>query len=136
MSGPADPGFVSSRVPTANRSTGSSVHGCTNTAPRTPWAGPIRPTATSSGSLIGDLRIMGAARRSRPVDVDHVDPNALPADAGDDLAEGPCCAPIAADDPTEIVRMYPNLQPGSTPVVHHVDRDIVRMVDDAAYEVL
>src|SRR6266550_366657 len=174
MSGPAELGFVSSWAPTANRSAGSSVHGCTKTAPRRPCAGPTRPTATSSGSLIDlassgrrthtprrrsalspgprtlaltylrcslahshlDQMIRDATRRSGPVDVDHVDTNALPADAGDNLAEGLGCPPIAANDPTEIVGMYPHLQPGPAPVVHHVDRDIVRMVDDAAYEVL
>src|SRR5215471_17803795 len=98
MSGPADLGFVSSRAPIANRSAGSSVQGCTKTAPRTPWAGPIRPTATRSGSLIGDLRIVRSARRSGPVDVDHVDTNALSADARDNLAEGLRGAPIAAND--------------------------------------
>src|SRR3954452_12538304 len=129
VSGPASDGSVPSTAPAANRSAGESVHGSTKTSPRTPRAGPMRPTTTNSPGS-------SATAGSATVDVDHVDANALAPDAGDHLAQRLRGAAVATDDAAEVLRVAPDLQPLPAPVVDHVHPDVVRVVHDPANEVL
>ena len=133
VSGPRSAGSVRSTEPAANRSSGSSVHGSTNTSPRTPRGRPIRPTAIE---LVAGRPARPRARGQRPVDVDDVDPDALAADAVDHLAQRLGGAAVAADHPAQVVGVHPDLQPLAAAVVDQVDHDVVRVVDDAADQVL
>src|SRR5664279_4214338 len=126
VNGPRSVGSVRTTEPTAKRSSGSSVHEATKTCPRTPRGRPMRPIATTSPS----------STMSAPVDVDHVDADALTTHAVDDLAKrfgGPA---VAANHPTEVIGVHPDLQPLATPVVDKVDPHVVRMIDNSADEVI
>src|SRR3954454_6561155 len=130
VSGPTSGGSVERTAPGAKRSAGTSVQGWTNVSPRMPRGGPTRPTAIRSPSCSATDRL------SATVDVDHVDADALAADAGHDLAQRLGRAAVATDHPAEVLRVHADLEPLPAPVVDHVHPDVVRVVHDPAHEVL
>src|SRR6185437_1669900 len=119
VSGPASAGSVRNTEPAAKRSSGVSVIGWTNRWPRTPRAGPIRPTVMSSAA----------------VDIDDVDADPLAADAMDHLAQCLGGTAVAADHATQVLGVHAHLEPLAAPVVDQVDLHVVRMVDDAPHQV-
>src|SRR5690349_14608373 len=101
---------------------GSSVRISTTTSPVTPCALATRPTTRSIRALL--------------VGVHHVDADAAAPAACDQRAQRGCGATAAADDLAEVVRVHVHLDGATATAGHHVDPDIVRIVHDAADQVL
>src|SRR5215207_7293714 len=110
--------------PTANRCRGSSVRTSTTSSPLTPCGLTTRPTATfmapSGWSAVG---------------VHDVDPDAAATDPAHHGPQRGRRATAATDDLAEVVRVHVNLEDATPPRCEQVHLHLVRMVDDAAYEV-
>src|SRR5271166_1847116 len=110
-------------APGAKRWSGSSVRTSTTTSPVTPCALTTRPTTSSMSRLLS-------------VGVHHIDADPPAADAGDQRPQCGGGAAAAVDDLAEIVGMDVHLDGAAPTVGHHVDADVVGVVDDPTHQML
>src|SRR4029077_20141550 len=99
-----------------------SVRTSTTTSPPMPCALTTRPTTRS----------IGFSRRELLVGVHHVDADAAAADARDQGAQSGGRATAAADHLAQVIGVDVDLDRAPTAVGHHVDADVIGVVDDPA----